>query len=75
MYFQNEEYRAALVNVPNRSWRYGQRAELRVRRIDDDRPLKGRGCYDGLVARECDLDTRYTGPRSRTGMVLEHWGF
>jgi len=75
MYFCNDEYQAMLVGVPNRSWRYGQRAELRIRRIDDDRPLKGRGCYDGLVACVTDLDRRYTGPRSRLGMILENWGF
>lgn len=70
---RNKKLRAALVNVPNRSWRYAQRAELRVRDVGDNRPLTGHGCYDGSRV-YVDLDSRYLGPRSYTGSLLRELG-
>jgi hypothetical protein len=53
--------------------RYAHAAELRVRHDGDLRPLKGRGCHDGLAA--CHkVDTRYDGPRSNYGKLLRHYG-
>jgi len=75
MYFENEQYRAVLAHVPKRSWKWAHRAELRIRRLDDDRPLTGRGCYEGLVFLVEDLDTRYCGPMSKLGSTLNFWGF
>lgn len=74
-YFVSQQHglRAALVNVPHGNWRWGYRAELRVRPIGDNRPLKGRGCYEGSSI-FWDLDTRHMGPRSRTGALLRVLG-
>lgn len=69
MEIQGEKFRAMVVGIPQRSWKWGHRAELRIRHIDDERPLKGRGCYDGLL--HCyEVDARYYGPRSRLGYLL-----
>ena len=67
----------AVVGIPKSGlgkWgRYAHAAELRIRRSEDPRPLKGRGCYDGLVA--CHVvDTRYSGPRSAFGKLLRKYG-
>ena len=64
--------RIQIVEVPRRSWRWGHRAELRVRRDDDPRPLKGRGCHEGLVACHT-VDARYSGPRSHLGQLLDYY--
>lgn len=75
LYFKNKQYRAALVAVPNRSWHWARRSELRVRRADDPRPLKGKGCHAGLYRLHEDLDARYVGPRSELGRTLAQYGF
>lgn len=69
--------RFAVVAIPKSGlgkWgRYAHAAELRIRSADDDRPLRGRGCHDGLLA--CyRVDTRYWGPRSRYGQLLRKHG-
>lgn len=53
--------------------KWAHAAELRIRDINDKRPLKGRGCHDGLLA--CyKVDTRYNGPKSYYGQILRQWG-
>lgn len=73
MIFHNESYKAMVVGIPRRSWKWGHRAELRIRLRDDDRPMKGRGYWDGLVLCE-EVDARYYGPRSRLGKLLAGFG-
>ena len=73
----NNTLRYAVVGTPKSGlgkWgRYARAAELRIRAIDDARPLKGRGCHVGLLA--CHVvDTRYTGPRSAYGKLLRQYG-
>ena len=68
--------RYAIVSIPSSGlgkWgRYARPAELRIRYADDDRPLKGRGCHDGLLA--CyRVDTRYAGLNSHYGKLLKLW--
>jgi hypothetical protein len=72
MEFCNTIFRAAIVGIPQRSWKWGHRAELRIRRSTDDRPLKGRGYRQGLLfCRE--VDARYLGPRSKLGKLLQEF--
>ena len=66
------KYRYRIVDVQSRSWRWGRRAELRIRDASDPRPLYGRGCYDGSVVHE--VDRRYRGPQSRLGQLLDKYG-
>jgi hypothetical protein len=73
----NASIRYDVVSIPTYGlgkWgRYAHAAELRIRKADDPRPLKGRGCHDGLLA--CyRVDTRYQGPRSYYGKLLREFG-
>lgn len=58
-----------IVGVPQRSWRYGRRCEVRVHAPDVD--PRGRGYRDRCEAVHENLDLRHTGPNSRLGMLLE----
>lgn len=66
-------YRAALVNVPDRFWRWAHNAELRVRKIGDNRPLTGKNYWMGATVYG-DLDFRRTGPHSETWALLRRYG-
>ena len=58
------------VSLPNRSWRWQQRSEIRVLDTQSG-SSRWHWVRRGVVSRWTDLDRRYTGPRSGYGQALE----
>ena len=62
-------YIITLQRVPQRSWKWGVRGEIRVHRPGVD-PC-GRGYRDRCIEIYPEVDLRYQGPRSRTGRIIQ----
>jgi hypothetical protein len=57
------------VGIPQRSWRWGRRCEIRIHRADVD--PRGRGYMDRCHDVWGDYDSRHEGPRSEYGRAWD----
>ncbi len=60
---------ATIVGIPQRSWRWAKRCEVRVHRADVD--PKGRGYRERCQDIYADYDARHRGPKSALGQLLQ----
>jgi len=65
---QKQPIEITIVRIPQRSWRWAWRCEIRVHHADVD-PY-GRGYRDRCLAVYGDYDARHRGPRSRLGRAI-----